>query len=44
MKISDADKNFPGTSKLVQKTDYSSKISEIEVKYLALVVQLQPLH
>ena len=43
-KISDADKRFPGTSKLVEKTYYSSKISETEVKYLVLVVQLQPLH
>ena len=37
-KINDADKKFPDTSGLVKKTDYIQKLSEIEKKYLVLVV------
>ena len=37
-KISDVDKKILDTSDLVKKRDYSSKITEIEGKYLVLVV------
>ena len=37
-KISDANTNILDTSGLVKKTDYNAKISEIESKYLLLVV------
>ena len=36
-KISDADKKTPDTSRLVKKSDYNAKISEIESKIILLV-------
>ena len=35
---SDLEKKIPDTSGLVKKTDYNSKINELKIKYLALVV------
>ena len=38
------EKKISDTSDLVKKTDYNAKITEIEMKYLVLVVWLRTLH
>ena len=39
-KISKTDKKIPDVSSLVKKTDFNTKVSEIEVKYLVLLAWL----